>query len=70
MIEKLKMHSFKELDLSDGDYFRQLLNASGLLEEDTPPTGEEMMNKINEIIDLLNKLVAIDHVRKENNGNR
>lgn len=55
MIEKLKMHSSKELNLADGDYFGQLLNASGLLEKDFPPTDEEVMNKINEIIDYINE---------------
>lgn len=63
MIEKLKMHSLKELDLSDGDYFGQLLNASGLLKEDVPPTDEEIMNKINEIIEYIN-----NNLIKEENG--
>ena len=64
MIEKLKMHSSKELNLSDGDYFGQLLNASGLLEKDFPPTDEEVMNKINEIIDYLNQKEELDEVKK------
>ena len=54
MIEKLKDHSKEEVlkALDDAGAFGQLL---GVVATDQPPTTEEIVSKINEIIDYLNK---------------
>ena len=67
MIEKLKFHSKDEIKKNLAKTCFGELIAESMYIADQPPTDVEMMNKINEIIDLLNKLVEIDHIRKEDN---
>ena len=56
MIEKLKEHSVGEIKKSLGDTFGELFGP--VITHPLPPTDEEIINKINEIVDYLNRKEA------------
>ena len=56
MIEKLKMHSAEEINAKLHEtILGEFLAGTYIPQLDRPPTDIEMMDKINEIIDFLNK---------------
>ena len=56
MIEKLKPHSVEELKASLGGNFGDIFGS--IITHPLPPTDEDVVDKINEIIDYLNNSEA------------